>query len=80
MLSDDDVPNDKIKMNKVVRSNLRVRIGDVVTCVVFFRRFAFEAHFSPHWRICSVHACPDIKYGAKIQVLPLDDSVEGLEG
>ena len=42
----------------VVRQNLRVRLGDVV----------------------SVHACTDIKYGAKIHVLPIDDTIEGVTG
>ena len=45
-------------MNRVVRSNLRVRIGDIV----------------------SVHACPDVQYGRRIHVLPIDDSVEGVTG
>ena len=45
-------------MNKVVRSNLRVRLGDVV----------------------SVHACPDIKYGQRVHVLPIDDTIDGLSG
>lgn len=48
----------KILMNKVVRSNLRVKLGDVV----------------------SVHQCPDIKFGKKVHVLPLDDTIEGLTG
>jgi transitional endoplasmic reticulum ATPase len=26
----DDLPNEKIRMNKVVRKNLRVRFGDVI--------------------------------------------------
>lgn len=42
----------------VVRSNLRVRLGDIV----------------------SLHPCPDIKYGKRIHVLPIDDTVEGLTG
>ena len=42
----------------MVRSNLRVRLGDIVT----------------------VHACPDIKYGSRIHVLPIDDTVEGVTG
>jgi hypothetical protein len=58
VLSEDDLPNEKIRMNKVVRRNLRVRIGDIV----------------------SVHACPDIQYGRRIHVLPLDDSIEGVTG
>ena len=30
VLSDDTVANEKIRMNRVVRQNLRVRLGDVV--------------------------------------------------
>jgi len=58
VLSDDTVSNEKIRMNRVVRNNLRVRLGDVV----------------------AVSACPDVKYGKKIHVLPLDDTIEGLTG
>lgn len=28
----------------------------------------------------SVYACPDIKYGKKIHVLPIDETIEGLTG
>lgn len=45
-------------MNKVVRSNLRVRLGDVV----------------------SVHQCPDVKYGKRVHILPIDDTIEGITG
>ncbi|KAK3206666.1 hypothetical protein Dsin_020712 [Dipteronia sinensis] len=48
----------KIRMNKVARSNLRVRLGDMV----------------------SVHFCSNIKYGERIHVLPLDDTIEGIDG
>jgi len=58
VLSDDTVSNEKIRMNRVVRNNLRVRLGDVV----------------------SVSPCPDVKYGKRIHVLPIDDTVEGLTG
>lgn len=58
VLADDDVEDGKIRMNRVVRTNLRVRLGDIV----------------------SVHACPDVQYGKKIHVLPIDDTVEGLTG
>ena len=58
VLSDDTVSNEKIRMNRVVRNNLRVRLGDIV----------------------AVSACPDVKYGAKIHVLPLDDTIDGLTG
>lgn len=58
VLHDDTVEETKIRMNKVVRNNLKVRLGDVV----------------------SVHQCPDIKYGKRIHVLPIDDTIEGLSG
>lgn len=45
-------------MNKVVRSNLRVRLGDVV----------------------SVHQCQDVKYGKRVHILPIDDTIEGVTG
>jgi len=58
-LSDgDNSGNEKIRINRCVRNNLRVRLGDVV----------------------SVQACPDVKYGKRVHVLPIDDTVEGLTG
>uniref|UniRef100_A0A8C9XPJ7 Transitional endoplasmic reticulum ATPase n=1 Tax=Sander lucioperca TaxID=283035 RepID=A0A8C9XPJ7_SANLU len=30
--------------------------------------------------VISIHACPDIKYGKQIHVLPIDDTIEGLTG
>lgn len=58
VLTDENCEESKVRMNKVVRSNLKVRLGDVVT----------------------VQACPDIKYGKRIHVLPIDDSIEGVTG
>ena len=58
VLSDENLPNEKIRINRCVRNNLRVRLGDVV----------------------NIHACPDMKYGSRIHVLPIDDTVEGLSG
>lgn len=57
-LADESCEEPKIRMNKVVRTNLRVRLGDVV----------------------SVHQCPDVKYGKRVHILPLDDTIEGLTG
>lgn len=57
-LADETCEEPKIRMNKVVRANLRVRLGDVV----------------------SVHQCPDVKYGKRVHILPLDDTIEGLTG
>ncbi|KAJ6362583.1 hypothetical protein OIU77_030422 [Salix suchowensis] len=57
-LADDSCEEPKIRMNKVVRSNLRVRLGDVV----------------------SVHQCPDVKYGKRVHILPIDDTIEGVTG
>ena len=58
VLSDDECEEGKIRLNKVVRNNLKVRLGDIV----------------------SVHACPDVKYGKHIHVLPFEDSIEGVTG
>ncbi|KAJ1968517.1 AAA ATPase cdc48 [Dispira parvispora] len=58
VLADDTCDDNKIRMNKVVRQNLRVWLGDIV----------------------SVHPCPDIKYGKRVHVLPIDDTVEGVTG
>ncbi|KAI8331383.1 transitional endoplasmic reticulum ATPase [Chlamydoabsidia padenii] len=58
VLADDDVDDNKARINKVVRNNLRLRLGDVI----------------------NIHPCPDIKYGKRIHVLPIDDTVEGLTG
>jgi len=58
VLADESCEEGKIRMNKVVRSNLKVRLGDMV----------------------SVHQCPDVKYGKRIHVLPLEDTIEGLTG
>lgn len=58
VLHDETVEETKIRMNKVVRNNLRVRLGDII----------------------SVHQCPDVKYGKRIHVLPIDDTIEGLTG
>lgn len=54
----EEVAEGRIRMNKVMRQNLRVRLGDVVT----------------------VHPCQDIKFGKRVHILPMDDTVEGLTG
>lgn len=58
VLVDELCEEPKIRMNKVVRANLRVRLGDVV----------------------SVHQCPDVKYGKRVHILPIDDTIEGVTG
>ncbi|KAK7934060.1 hypothetical protein WMY93_004956 [Mugilogobius chulae] len=58
VLSDDTCSDEKVRMNRVVRNNLRVRLGDVI----------------------SIQPCPDVKYGKRIHVLPIDDTVEGITG
>jgi len=58
VLGDSSCPNEKVRMNRCIRKNLRLRLGDQVT----------------------VQACEDAKYGKRIHVLPIDDTVEGLTG
>jgi len=58
VLGDESCPNEKVRMNRSIRKNLRIRLGDVV----------------------SIQSCEDAKYGKRIHVLPIDDTVEGLTG
>ena len=58
VMSDDNLSDDKMLINKIVRNNLRVKLGDTAT----------------------IHSCPDVKYGKRVHVLPIDDTVEGLTG
>nr|CAH8841730.1 unnamed protein product [Trichobilharzia regenti] len=57
-LVDETCQDDRIRFNRCVRNNLRVRIGDIVTVV----------------------GRPDIVYGRRIHVLPIDDTIIGLTG
>lgn len=56
ILADDNCANDRIRINRVVRNNLCVRSGDIV----------------------SIQVCEDIKYGKRIHILPIDDTVQGI--
>lgn len=58
IVSDETCPNEKVRMNRVVRNNLRIRLGDVV----------------------SITPAPNLSYGTRIHVLPIDDTIEGLTG
>jgi len=58
VLADDSLMEGRIRMNKVVRKNLHVKLGDLVT----------------------VHQCPDVKYGVRVHILPIDDTIENLTG
>lgn len=55
---DPPMENGSIRMNKVVRTNLSVRLGDVIT----------------------VNPAPNVAYGQRVEVLPFDDTVEGVTG
>eukprot|EP00761_Pharyngomonas_kirbyi_P011380 gb/GECH01011405.1/.p1 GENE.gb/GECH01011405.1/~~gb/GECH01011405.1/.p1 ORF type:complete len:796 (+),score=253.11 gb/GECH01011405.1/:1-2388(+) len=58
VVADEDTETGKIRMNRVVRNNIRVRLGDMVL----------------------IKQCEDIKYGKRVHVLPIDDTVEGITG
>lgn len=30
--------------------------------------------------VVSVHQCPDVKYGKRVHILPIDDTIEGVTG
>ncbi|GMH27903.1 hypothetical protein Nepgr_029746 [Nepenthes gracilis] len=57
-LADATYDEPTIRINKVVRPNLWIRLGDVV----------------------SVHQCPDMKYGKRVHILPIDDTIEDVTG
>lgn len=107
VLADDTVEESKIRMNKTVRKNLRVRLGDIVSvhqvqllepftlvskndqgllkvnmqdwdlvsccCLVFLESICLND-------LAHVLQCADVKYGKRIHVLPIDDTIEGLTG
>ncbi|KRY68440.1 Transitional endoplasmic reticulum ATPase -like protein 2 [Trichinella pseudospiralis] len=58
VLADETCPKEKIRLNRLVRGNLRVRVGDIV----------------------NIQALPDLKYGTRILVLPIQDTIVGLQG
>ncbi|PAV72037.1 hypothetical protein WR25_22469 [Diploscapter pachys] len=47
VLADDNCPNDKIRMNRVVRHNLRVRLGDVVSVMTANLSYGKRIHVLP---------------------------------
>lgn len=63
---DPKLDSEKIRMNKVVRKNLRVRLGDVVTI-----KPLEQVNQSNHTEVQNL---------TKIHVLPFDDSIEGITG
>ncbi|CAG8482365.1 2800_t:CDS:2 [Paraglomus occultum] len=56
--ADEGCEDVKVRINQVVRTNLRVRLGDVVSIQLF----------------------SDIKDGRRVQLLPIDNTVEGVMG
>ncbi|CAH8569651.1 unnamed protein product [Schistosoma turkestanicum] len=58
VLVDEKCSDDQVLINRCVRSNLRIRLGDFVY----------------------IKCCPDIPYGKRVHILPIDDTVVGLTG
>jgi len=46
VLADDTVSDEKIRINRCVRNNLRVRLSDIVRLVLFCLRLTKHNHFS----------------------------------
>ena len=57
-LVENELEDGKIRLNKIIRKNLRVRLGDLV----------------------SIHPVPDISYGKRVHILPIDDTIQGISG
>ncbi len=115
VLSDDTVDENKIRMNKVVRKNLRVRLADIVSVHQVGQQVVTSAvvgaagygacarlhgwlrigkrgvnglvmvvskgaHYATATRPSPAIQCTDVKYGKRIHVLPIDDTIEGITG
>ena len=79
VLADEFCEEGKIRMNKVVRKNLRVRLGDVVSVhQVSFQICLFLGKFA--LLVTPLSQCTDVKYGQRIHVLPFSDTIEGVSG
>ena len=68
--------DDKIRMNRVVRNNLRVSDSLGISKPVQINKIT-QVRLGD---IVAIQSCPDVKYGKRVHVLPIDDSVEGLTG
>jgi transitional endoplasmic reticulum ATPase len=76
VLADDEVDSTKIRLNRVVRNNLRIRLGDVVsvhacTDIKYGKRIV-----SLFFSVC----ISELIISLKQHVLPIDDTVENLQG
>eukprot|EP01050_Picozoa_sp_SAG11_P012928 SAG11_NODE_1473_length_4838_cov_2.349926_1_plen_341_part_00 len=96
VLADDTCEAAKVRMNRVVRNNLRVRLGDIVSvhpCQVNSETLIstparvqqIKGQKSPcngccEKRLLNHHSSQDVKYGKRIHVLPIADTIEGITG
>ncbi|XP_026193152.1 cell division control protein 48 homolog E [Cyclospora cayetanensis] len=80
VLTDQDLDEGKIRLNKVVRKNLRVRVGGELDYRVPLLASAQLPASCAFADIVHVSACTDCPYGKRIHVLPLDDTIDGLVG
>ncbi|XP_026675706.1 transitional endoplasmic reticulum ATPase-like, partial [Diaphorina citri] len=86
VLSDDTCPDEKIRMNRVMRNNLRVRLSDVVSLVpcpgIVYGKRIHVLPIDDSVQGLTGYRQRDIQivYGKRIHVLPIDDSVQGLTG
>lgn len=81
VLADDDLEDGSARINRVVRNNLRVRHGDVISVhpcpdikYVSLESKYLNRLFCIGWR------CTDVCQAKRIAVLPIADTVEGLTG
>lgn len=78
VLSDENCPDEKIRMNRVVRKFFCQKWSKLILQFIFVQvRNNLRVHLSD---LVSVQPCPDVKYGKRIHVLPIDDTIEGLAG
>ena len=83
VLADDDVEDNKVKVNKGMLSSFE-KLSTIMylACSPFITnstvvRNNLRVRLGD---IVAVFPCSDIKYGEKIHVLPIDDTIEGITG
>ena len=73
MLSDDTVTDDKIRMNRVVSNIVMTSIRESDIFSYHQVRNNLRVRLGD---VVAIQSCPDVKYGKRVHVLPIDDSVE----
>ena len=82
--AEEDIPDSKVRMTKVVRSNIRYFIINIrIKCfvaLIYYVTFSYVMYRVRLGDTVEVTACSDVKNAKYIQVIPFQDCIEGLTG